>query len=943
MRTPWRGSIPAALFVLVAILSVEPGSSQAQTPSTVSAQDQEWSVRDSMGFRSRNIPLGALFQMRVDGRGISPTWSSDRKGSPDSTERAQLDPKTDFAAEYKNKPVSVVREMRVDPKRRAVRIIDIFTNTESHERNLRVEYTTSLSERGGMRFGGILNQAGESREYGNGVPDDTVAALIFAERQDSQALPVFVWGQSGARWPVNIQDAGSSVTLSYEGVIPANGKVALLHWVAVAGMDKSIKLERTPDLFWKDGRLVDPMVSADVAPLVMNFTPDALKVASSPSPSVAQAAGRLVSLEELCGKLSVVREDKDMLWMSKDEQFRGTVSGTTVRVRNADRTLELPLAGIAAIRGGGGRGREHRVYLRDGSVLTGRATLTQCRLAGDLGELTLDADSLELLLLHVAPEDGKVPAGASAFAQMQNGGLLWLGRQEGVSFDLVTVFGSLPVSLDELWSMERRTDPPFNLIATLSDGSRIHGVAQQPTLTLPVLGADSQVTPMQVRTAEVVRLGSADLLSREMALPSATAPPSAAKDSTGGKPKVDPPARYCWLRDGSLLVGTLTTAPLKVRAGGNEVDIKPEDIARLTLDSSNGNLASMELRSGAKMQGELLSESLGWQFASRQVSLPAGWVMELVRKESEAPPTAPPPAPAPSKASAPPSHSPPTASPLPPKPGALITAEASKTQAVPNNPLAIPKGMTREQLVEEKPSYPRPMFVGTPVPTGDIPNLEKTNPEDMKMRSTFLIPKSAAEVARGKTVTSSDPLVIIGSIDLITDGDADGADGCYVELAPGLQWVQIDLGVSHHIWKVLLWHFHKQTAVYHDVVVQVSDDPKLVKEVQTIFNNDHDNSAKLGKGPDPAYVETNRGRLIDGCGAKGRYLRFYSHGSTANEMNHYVEAMVYGTPVKSSSTPAPSPDAVPTPQAPTGGAAHGSSSDKRNQLLDASIYGTLAS
>ena len=33
-------------------------------------------------------------------------------------------------------------------------------------------------------------------------------------------------------------------------------------------------------------------------------------------------------------------------------------------------------------------------------------------------------------------------------------------------------------------------------------------------------------------------------------------------------------------------------------------------------------------------------------------------------------------------------------------------------------------------------------------------------------------------------------------------------------------------------------------------------------------------------------------------GAKGRYIRLYSNGNTANDMNHYVEVEVYGIPVK---------------------------------------------
>lgn len=207
---------------------------------------------------------------------------------------------------------------------------------------------------------------------------------------------------------------------------------------------------------------------------------------------------------------------------------------------------------------------------------------------------------------------------------------------------------------------------------------------------------------------------------------------------------------------------------------------------------------------------------------------------------------------------------------------------------------AVPAG----DLVDITPTYPKPMFIGTPVPTGEIPNLEKPDPEAVKARLTLKVPKGTENVAKGKKVTSSDPLPIIGTLDLVTDGDADGSDGCYVELAPGHQWVQIDLGAEYNIWKILVWHFHKQTAVYFDNNVQISNDPEFKKDVTVVYNTDHDDSSKLGKGDDKAYVETNHGRLIDGKGTKGRYVRLYSNGNTANEMNHYIEVQVYGSPAK---------------------------------------------
>jgi hypothetical protein len=117
-----------------------------------------------------------------------------------------------------------------------------------------------------------------------------------------------------------------------------------------------------------------------------------------------------------------------------------------------------------------------------------------------------------------------------------------------------------------------------------------------------------------------------------------------------------------------------------------------------------------------------------------------------------------------------------------------------------------------------------------------------------------------------------------------------------VEFGPGVQWVQVDLGASAKVNAVLVWHFHAQARVYHDVVVQVSDDPEFKSGVTTVFNNDIDNSAGLGVGKDPAYIETNEGRLIDARGAKGRYVRLSSAGNTTDELNHYVEVEVFGQP-----------------------------------------------
>jgi hypothetical protein len=189
---------------------------------------------------------------------------------------------------------------------------------------------------------------------------------------------------------------------------------------------------------------------------------------------------------------------------------------------------------------------------------------------------------------------------------------------------------------------------------------------------------------------------------------------------------------------------------------------------------------------------------------------------------------------------------------------------------------------------------PKAMFEGTPQNIR-VPNLQKPLG---RPRDPFLAPAGVTNVAKGKKVTSSDDLPVIGEIEQVTDGDKKGADGSYVELGPGLQHVTIDLGAPHEVFAILFWHFHKSPRVYLDVVVQVADDAEFKTNARTLFNNDHDNTSSLGAGKDMNYVETSEGKLVDAKGSRARFVRLSTRGNSANELNHYVEVEVFGRAVK---------------------------------------------
>lgn len=209
-----------------------------------------------------------------------------------------------------------------------------------------------------------------------------------------------------------------------------------------------------------------------------------------------------------------------------------------------------------------------------------------------------------------------------------------------------------------------------------------------------------------------------------------------------------------------------------------------------------------------------------------------------------------------------------------------------------------------EELVPLKLKLPKAVWVGTPISFRGKPRT--TALPKPERRKPFLVPRDVKNVALKKPVSLSVDGAITGEARQITDGVKEATNWDYVELEWGPQYVQIDLQAVHEIFAVVFWHYHGEPRVYRDVVVRAANDPDFITDVRTLFNNDQDNTSGLGVGKDREYLETYEGKLVD-CfadrtarmGTRARYFRFYSNGSTADEMNHYIEVEVWGRPAGS--------------------------------------------
>lgn len=581
----------------------------------ICASEPDWFIGEGVGWRSKASALDTAFLVTVDGQLINPTKASPQSGNASTTTAKPNNSTVKSVIKMSVNTIAVSHETKLDSKRNALCILDVLTNNDSKEKRVRVEFNTMMRSNSKVKYNGFIGDGGEVVENGNSVPQKTHAIILLAELPDSQALPLFLWGDRDAQWPVSIRDVGSSVRLSYEGVIKPGEKAALVHWVATAGLDKSIKLERTFDLFLKNGKVLDPMIDAEVLPYVVNFKPESLT--KSVAPDTAPETAKLVALDKLCEKLGIKRGDKDILWMSKDEVLNGTVEAEKINFSVGDHSGEIDWKDVAAVRGGGGRGREQRLYLRNGSVLDGRVKFSNAKLTGDIGTMTLDGDALELLLGQTQPEDGKPAEGVQGFVQTLNGRQFWIKESKAFTTKLVSLFGVLSLDSDEVWQVQRKTEPPYHHTVTLVDGNRINGVLAENMITADIESVGMQALPV----AELSRWGTMDAWRKDFEVETAKAV------------KAEPPSCYCWLRDGSLLVGTLTEAPLLLRANHADITIRSSEVARMVPVENDSSNVAVELLNGTKFKGRFLQDTLSWQLGKQVVSLPVGLITELVRKE----------------------------------------------------------------------------------------------------------------------------------------------------------------------------------------------------------------------------------------------------------------------------------------------------------------------
>jgi len=380
------------------------------------------------------------------------------------------------------------RLLRFDRERQAVRVLDTFSAAAGVSRSLRVDLRTTYPF-GWQTLHGT-DGALLSSDPALILDGDHDGLVVRFSPTDGRHDTVILTGRGASAGPPRLASSGNQrqLTLSYDLELRAGESVSLLHWISQRNLPEAGEFPAALSDLVQRGRLVRPQLSSGEAALVANFPREAIPEEAVPTAQLRS----LVALNEETGRLGIQRRSADLLWVSASNQVAGTVEADGDLVVQAAHLGEqsVSLTEVAALRGGGGVGRRHLVYLRDGRVLAGSFSAEGLRFvpegAGSIQELAPEA--LNLLLTRTAPGDGGAPEGAAAFLRLIDGTVLALSQGAGIDLDTVSILGFREVPLSEIREIGYLSRPvPCHRIVK-EDGSRLSLVLSRDQLSLDLAG-----------------------------------------------------------------------------------------------------------------------------------------------------------------------------------------------------------------------------------------------------------------------------------------------------------------------------------------------------------------------------------------------------------------------------------------------------------------------
>lgn len=520
----------------------------------------------------------------------------------------------------KSGELEIARHIWLDHERGGARFIDTVKNPGSAAKAVKLEVRTDFGD--GVE---AISRLDGRTWTGPDLGGDNAGLLVTQDAESQKAAVLFLLAQPRAEprpvFKVEDRDGNSKArhVAMWEVTVPAGKSISVLYWLLQRPGLTPDQAKGVAEAFVRGSRLIRPRMPPDLAETVVNFS---LKDASE---SEAPAADALLGgLRRLCERLGIERGEEDVYWMSANSLLSGQAQGEPVTVESRFGTMTIPLPEIAAVQGGAGRGRLPRVFLRDGTVLTGPLSLPGWKMGGAKGwSINLTAEAIEAIVLKTSPDDGVVSPPPAFLAALNSGEVLPLQLTDAETLALTSPWGPVEASMNQIVAFYHLKAPATACRLWLSDGSKL------------------TVFPTQREfTARSPRLGTVTLNIADLAvfsqpakeLPDFSAEPEEIPDLEACK------GDFCLLKGGNLVAGVIAHESLTLVSGATQTVFTPADLRllrRIEGGTDSAPVFHLALTSGGQFDGLLPIPSLKIKTATGNWEVPVAHIMAVKRETQQ--------------------------------------------------------------------------------------------------------------------------------------------------------------------------------------------------------------------------------------------------------------------------------------------------------------------
>jgi hypothetical protein len=489
--------------------------------------------------------------------------------------------------------IPVVRNIWIDRERGATRWCDTVTNASDQPTTVTVKLDTRFDQPvpGLHRLDGapLPDSATEAREgvlaFLQNQPEGMASAIWLVADPKSPTLP---------RWRGKKDSEPHSFEWQLD--LPPQGAATLVTWIVQRPALAPDGIKAVTDEFFRQGRLIRPRLDAPSIASLANFPARGLAPGETGT-GASESPGTLAPLMRFADSLSIVRGETDVYYMNPKSLLEGDATGGPIQVESPFGSFAVPRDEVAAVHGGGGRGRRPRVFLRDGHVLAGGITLPEWKISGARGwAIALHADTLEALVLRISPTDGAVQPPPDVVVQLTSGDTLPLtiGTDQILSF--VTPWGPLETPVRDIASLVRVRQPAPSTLLQLRDGTRLSVLPRQTTLS----ATSSRLGP--------VTLPSTDLAALWPPGTDRPDPDAPTEEIASLEDLEDAAMARALLRSSAVVTASLAEPSIVLITAGTETQLNTTDITTLARSESSTEtqpVFTVTLASGASFEGIL--------------------------------------------------------------------------------------------------------------------------------------------------------------------------------------------------------------------------------------------------------------------------------------------------------------------------------------------------